>query len=586
MTPIRAAALVLVVYSGIVTLVTGDIGFEGDDWWIFSWAYWNGFPTSLVVYARESLRPIEGVYWMTLFELFGFNKPVFHLCSLLLLAGSCLAMGLSLIKAFPERNRLAVTAVFFAFFSPSVSCLTYVMTTDNSRLSLFLFWCSVLAFQQWTRRSAQWRGLFVPVLLYVLAFLTYEAATFLIVAVPILTLPVHFRNDDAPSDRSFLLRLSTGMFLGFSVAVFIRFVFLSGGAVVHSRPLPPLELIWSYLALLPIYLIEPFRVVSDDFMAWFLGLSVMLLFGFLLYHFQDSGPNDRSDDVAWWRQIKFYPAILGLTVLFLGMLPYQIAGYGSVVPKIMDSVMLKWGMLPNGNSAWFNFNWSSRIYSAGTFGMAILFAVLVDYPRAKQMRRIAATGAAVVIGFFALFHAGLIPEWQEAGRIRAQVSKDLLRHVPDVKPGTNFIFLNLDSRYERAVIFRGWMGLRALVRMLYDEPRLGAWYLYPQAWLPPNHIYQQAFVSPDGFVSRSMRMDEPVPHNSLLVFNRTGQDLEFLDGIASGDGHVQTGISWNSATSINSNVNRIIDPPGPIADPERSILNGELREAVRGRKSD
>ena len=126
-----------------LTVVTGDIGFDGDDWWVLAIPYWNSFPDSLVLYARKFLRPVEGLYWISLFELFGFNKVVFHLCSLLLLAGSAALMGVSLDRAFPGRRACVSIAVLLAFFLPPVSCLTYVMFTDNSRLSMLLFWTSV-----------------------------------------------------------------------------------------------------------------------------------------------------------------------------------------------------------------------------------------------------------------------------------------------------------------------------------------------------------------------------------------------------------------------------------------------------------
>jgi hypothetical protein len=79
-----------------------------------------------------------------------------------------------------------------------------------------------------------------------------------------------------------------------------------------------------------------------------------------------------------------------------------------------------------------------------------------------------------------------------------------------------------------------------------------------------------------------MKMDEPEPDESLLVFNRIGEDLVLLDGIALGHGLVRTGISRNNATSITSNPNRITNPAEPIPDPARSVFNRELRDAILG----
>jgi hypothetical protein len=577
-----AIALLFVVYSGIVTFLTGDIGFEGDDWWIFSWAYWNTFPESLLVYARESLRPVEGIYYISFFELVGFNKVAFHLGSLLLSAGACTLMALSLYRAFPGRHTLVLATAFFAFFAPMVSCLTFVMTTDNSRLSLLLFWAGVLGFQRWARRSAPWRGLVVPVSFYLLAFLTYEAASLLILAVPLLVLPVHMRSGSELSDRSFLFRLGASIFISLVIAISTRFLFLNGGIVSHRHVLPPFELVWSYLALLPFYLMEPFTAISRSPVAWLIGLGVMAVFGYLLHRFPDEHQENVSSGTPLWKRVDLYPLLLGLAMLFLGMLPYQLAGYGSVEPKIMDSVMHEWGLMPDGNSAWFNFNWSSRIYSAATFGLAILMAVAVDCRRARWMQWATRPAAIVVIGLFAVFHAGLIPEWQEASRMRAGLSSDLLSQAPDVKPGTNFAFVNLDSRNERAVVFRGWMGMRSLIQMLYDEPELSGWYVYPYSRLAPNHVFQQAVVTPNGFVSRGLKMDRPIPLESLIVFNRKGPHLKLLNKIASNDGLAPTGISWNGISAFPSNLKRIVRPPQRIADRRRSALNEALRREVSG----
>ena len=204
------------LYCIVLTAITGDIGFNGDDWWVFSIPYWNHFPDSLILYARKFLRPMEGFYWISLFELFGFNRVAFHLCSLLLLAGAAVLMGVSLDRAFPGRRTCVSMAVLFAFFLPPVSCLTYVLFTDNSRLSMLLFWASMITFQRWAQKSSPWRGLAPPLFLYMGSFLTYEAPSFLIFLVPMLVWPVHKRCCDRLSDRTFLIKLCVGIMTGFA----------------------------------------------------------------------------------------------------------------------------------------------------------------------------------------------------------------------------------------------------------------------------------------------------------------------------------------------------------------------------------
>ena len=337
-------AVGLGLYCIVLTAMTGDIGFDADDWWILSLPYWNNFSDSLILYARKFLRPIEGIYWISLFQGFGFNRVAFHLCSLLLQAGSAVLMGVSLDRAFPGRQVFVSIAVLFAFFLPPVSCLTYVMFTDNSRLSMLLYWATVIAFQRWARRSPSWSGLALPVTLYLVSFLTYEASSFLIFLIPVLVWPVHQRSSNRAFDPVFLIKLSGGSVAAFAAAVTVRFVFLNGGAVSHSSLLPPFELLWSYLALLPFYLVAPFVSVSGNQWALLTGFLVALAAAGLFFLSCHDRPFGKMDAHGWFqRESGWYLVALGCGILFLGMLPYQLAGYGLCRPPLVETLLLKTG---------------------------------------------------------------------------------------------------------------------------------------------------------------------------------------------------------------------------------------------------
>ncbi|HTY22480.1 MAG TPA: hypothetical protein VMC85_05085 [Desulfomonilaceae bacterium] len=549
----------LIVYCLILTALAGDIGFDGDDWQVLSWPYWHSFPGSWLGYTREFLRPVEGLYWIGMFELFGFNNTAFHLLSLLLLAGSCCLMAVCLSKAFPDDRTFVSISMLFAFFLPTVSSITYLVFTDNSRLSLLLFWASVLAFQIWTERSAPWRGLILPVFIYVLSFLTYEAPSFLVFVVPMLCLPVHKLCVNRLSDKEFYLRLGIGIFAGFATALAIRFLFLKGGAVEHVSIVPPLQLLWAYLGLLPFYIAAPFTSIPSDLWIWALGAGVAAWATSLLFIFNSvrRSKSDSKDDLHRHRKV-LYKLVLGLTILLLGMLPYQLAGYGLAHPGVVDTLLAKWGFAAAGHPNSFNFNEASRVYSSASCGLAILFAALLCAWSSNKARLAAKIGAVAALGFMVMFHAGLSIDWKEAAAIRNGLVKSLVEHVPDVKPRTNFVFLNLESYHKRAAIIRGWGGLRALIRILYDDPTLGAWYLYPSASEWPNSSLQQAIVLRTGFVTRGIEMNEPASHDSLLVFTRSGTNMVLLDKISSDDGLTVTGIDWKGARSIHSNADRIM----------------------------
>ncbi len=240
-------------------------------------------------------------------------------------------MGVCLDRAFPGRRDCVSLAVLLAFFLPPVSCLTYVMFTDNSRLSMLLFWASVLAFQRWARKPSSYSGLALPVALYWCSFFTYETASFLIFAVPLLVWPIHRRNPDGSSDRAFSITLCVAILVAFVAAIGARFVFLSGGAVRTSYLLPPFEFVWSYLALLPLYVVAPFTSMSADRWALLLGLLVVLgTAGFFLLSSNDR-PEKKPAAQGTREPGSQWPLVaLGVGILMLGMLPYQLAGTGDL----------------------------------------------------------------------------------------------------------------------------------------------------------------------------------------------------------------------------------------------------------------
>ncbi len=100
--PLTGAALIVCCSS--LAILIGNIGFQGDDWWQFSWPYWYSFPNSIWEYARASRRPIEGLYTVLSFEIFGLNRVLFTLSALLLSAGSCLAHGSLFEQSFPPQK--------------------------------------------------------------------------------------------------------------------------------------------------------------------------------------------------------------------------------------------------------------------------------------------------------------------------------------------------------------------------------------------------------------------------------------------------------------------------------------------------
>jgi len=568
----------LILYSAALTYLAGNFGFEGDDWWIFSWPYWHGFPASLWIYAREALRPLEGVYWIGLYEIFGFNRSAFHFCSLMVAAGGCLLMGACLARAFPQRRAFAAAAVLLAFFLPTISCLTYVLSTDNSRLSLLFFWASVLMFQRWTERGSTWFGILAPVVLYWCAFLTYEAPSLLLLTLPLLLLPLRMRNRGELSDLAYWGRVAVGMALSLGGAILGRFLLMGGGAVPHRHLMPPVDLLWSYPALLPHYLAAPFTSGIFEPWPWVFGAGVMILAALVVF-LRRSNENV-VEAPSHWEAGPIYLFAVGAAILILGMLPYQLAGYGAIPPTLPESALAMWAVIPDGQTSWFNFHWASRIYSAASFGIAILLAAAATSWKNRTAGIIAKSAVVGYIGLMAAFHAGLGVDWREANQMRNELVAGLVKEVPDLKPGSNLVFVDFQLSHKRVVVFRGWLGLKELVRILYDDPSLGAYYVFPYAWQSPNYKFQQAMVSSKGFVTRGVELARPIPLDSIVVLARQGTKLALLDKLTSNDGLAPTGVVWDGIRSVATNRSRVLEDPYASVNPSVSSPSSRSRSYI------
>lgn len=519
----------------------GNIGFQGDDWWQFSWPYWHSFPNSIWEYAKASRRPVEGLYTVLAFETFGLHRVFYTLSALSLSAAGCLLMGACLKRAFPLREPLVVMSVAFAFLIPSTSNLIYMFHTDNSRLSVLFFWVSVWLFQRWAAGSKSWTGFIWPLLLYWLATFTYENTTFLIFAIPLLVWPVHVQFRNSVGDLVFLMRTCAGVAAGFVAFVFMRFTVFSGGAVGHKSLLPQVGLIWSYVSNAGWYCLAPFSQVSSDIMAWVWGFFAATVFAVLVFPASKSEPQKQQISGAL-EQSFLYIAALGVAAFVLGMLPYIMAGYDSTL----------------------GFTSQSRVYSSGTFGLAILMAAILSTSSNRFILRLKKGVAIVMIALMAIFLAGLRIDWLEAAKEREELSASLVQQVPSVSKGTTFLFLDLqsyiyDKGIAKAVIFQGVDGLGEWVQMLYNKRGLYAYFLYPQEAVSGDTEGRIAYAGPIGVIARGSAVRPPIPLDSLLIFKRKDNRMVLLDKLSSEEGIAA--IDWKGLSEIRSNPELILQPP-------------------------
>ncbi len=520
--------LFLIALSLLLTTIIGDIGFQGDDWWVLAYPYWNGYFDALWLYAVDSLRPVEGFYWISLFKLFEFNRIYYQFCSILLSSMGCFLMGMCLKRAFPHKPSLWITAIFICWSLPVLSPLTYLIHTDNSRLAIVFFWCSVLLFQWWAKNSISFKRLIFALALYLIACTTYETASFLIFAVPFFTLPVHLRTRGTDGSLNhFFWKSVAATTLGFGLFILIRFSLFSGGAVGHRSIFPNLLLIPKYISGFLIYLRVPFLEITEiSGMSAILALVAVIGMITILY-FNGSGS---SKEKPLWYESPFYVLGLGGLVFALGIVPYMMAGYTAEI----------------------GFTSQSRIYSSASFGAAIFLAGFSTLS-SKRIGRV--IGTAFVVSFVFVnvaFWSNLRFDWQNAALLRTQLCTSLLNNVPGVRSGSTFLFWDLQSYISnRAVVFQGVDGLRQYIKMLYNDRSLDAYFLYSRQEGFDSSQGRRASVSTKGIVARGGSEREPIPLEQLIIVKKIENSLEVVNTLTKEDGLAE--LNWDGVDRILTN---------------------------------
>lgn len=521
---------VLVSYAALLAVLTGDVGFCVDDWWMLGFPYWNGFCQGLVEYVKDMKRPLEALYVVSLFTAFGFNKVAWFLCSMLTLAGACLFFGMCLRTAFPERPAFAGTAMLGAFFLPSASSLTYLTHMDNMWVCMMWFWASVAAFQRWAGRSASWTGLAGPIALFYLATLAYDAANFLIFLVPLFVAPLWERHRVRLFDRRLWFRLCGGVLAGFFLLILTKMTVFSGGLVSLRHAVPPLDLVYSYARVFPAYLSAPFAHSTTNGLSWTLAAAVALASAIVILGSGSASGVHRVVARTVLAPFQVYALLWAIGLIVLGALPYLMAGYG----------------------AGLGFFGQGRVYLGAGFGVAIIFAALGTAFQRGFASLVPRAAAVAVIAAMVLFHADLRRDHQAAHEIREELRLSLKAQAPAVAAGTVFLFLDLQSYIrDRAVVFGGVYGLKDFIKIFYGRRDVDAYFLYSGDERQADPGAATATVSPAGIVPRGRPAAEPIPLDRLLIFKKDGSRLVLEDALDSTDRSLL--IRWDKVTAIHSN---------------------------------
>jgi hypothetical protein len=423
--------------------------FYGGDFYLFHHAEIYRPDEAIFQFFLENGRFFEGLYWIYLYKLIGYQPVVAHIFSLLLnFLGASLAL-IVLTKAMPKSAQTRPILLAFAtsiFFFPHVMQWAHALPGDNSRISVIMFFTSVLFLQIWAQRQFRLPWLLISLVTFAAACFTYENIVLLFPAGILLSLPLISKEkvSKARIGQLVLLGISSLFFvlLPFRVYEYVG-SFMQG----FSHPVvasPVMEEMPSRLLEAPFFVGNFFLNIESDLVTinkaggrvLLLCLTaILILVGYRLAR-NASLPRLSPDDMSIQKDFVFI-FLAGLWIVFMGLLPFAIGR-----PNLLPGV---------------------KFFSASVYGMSLIFTLgLVLYAK-SPIRYLFAAGWILVVSL------GIL-EFGYISRLYAQVEfspkndqLSIATIAPNVKEGTSFIFV------DNQLGDRAWDGCALALRMLYDK---------------------------------------------------------------------------------------------------------------------
>jgi hypothetical protein len=172
-------------------------------------------------------------------------------------------------------------------------------------------------------------------------------------------------------------------------------------------------------------------------------------------------------------------------------------------------------------------------------------------------------------------------DWRSAARVNCTLWSSMIQQVPAVKQDTIFLFLDLQSYYQnhkivpignRAVVFASVDALPYYMQMLYGEPSIKAYYLYP-AGMEQSLLQSEGRMATVTAASVRARWSPDLPKDKIIIMERHGDRLIFVDKLSATDG--KAAILWQDGVNeLVSNHDQIIN--GEVSSSRFEIIWGHV----------
>ncbi len=507
--------LAVVVALSLVSYVT-RLGFYSDDW--AHLGYLHTLPDQSLGQLMQAdwsfdptmwMRPVQLVYFVTSYAVFGLNPLGYHLLNAVVLIGVALAMYLVFRELNQPRGVSLAVALVYVLLPNYSSDRFWILAADGANIGVLFYLLSVYAalhsVDGMTRRSSGlWISLALVTLL--LSVLAYEITFLLSFLTPFLMLyRAHLQRIRGYWRRVTWAAAAAGIWFALFAATLYKTA--TTARLVHDHQLWD-QVGWfgevlkveTYLNFASFGLYFPRTAWRlwigrpDWIVAGLAAATLLLVLGYL-----SSIALGARDGLPRWRTLIGLAAG-GLVVYFLGYAIFPLTNRELVV---------------TGTGI------GNRISIAASAGVAILIVCAIAVAgRALPRARLLFPALVAVVAALAVVMVDVLGAyWAQAAADQAELLDQLGRHVATPQPGTTILVDGMCLYEGPAIVFDSGWDLKGAVSVRYGDPTLDA---NP---IPPDTAYSSVSIEPDGVVVQRGDMIDTYPYGNLLVYNASDQEV-------------------------------------------------------------
>jgi hypothetical protein len=343
--------------------------FYGEDFFLFHYAETHRYLEAIKIFFLENGRLLEGVYWVSIYKLIGYQPTWMHVGSLVMNLIVVSLASWTVFSALSKRMKKP-TSVFmfclFSYFVPLTLNWAFRLSGDNSRISLMAFFISAILLQKWARSNLKLIWLVISLFVFSIGVFTYENISLLFPAGLLLSVPLLPKARVKEKKTVVLFAILTIVSLlieFFTLMLYAYLARLYGPGFTHpSATLDRNQIIPTFIqsfVYLGNYLVNNRLSLFNP--PWIGGLSGFIFLFIILYSSYFIIKKIRGNVFNFSVLLRpfnlpfFAIYLCGIWIMVMGIYPYALGSHYTLPP--------------------------SRYYSSAIYGIVLLFVLAFEFSK-------------------------------------------------------------------------------------------------------------------------------------------------------------------------------------------------------------